>query len=95
MTWHSGFIVSSRWYPEWLPPLTSGFKSGQGYGKVLVRLMRDPDATVKDVAGQCVVIRVPWVGRYARPVFVNGDLFCGTFRCTRATILEAPAYCGP
>lgn len=95
MTRYVRFIVSPWRYPEWLPPLTSGFKSGQGYGKVLVRLMRNPDAAVKDVAGQCVVIRVPWVGRYARPVFVNGDLFCGTFRRTRATISEAPAYCGP
>lgn len=51
--------------------------------KVSARFMRDSDATVETVDGKdIVVIRVHWVDRYTRPVFIDGNLFGGTFRRT-------------
>ncbi len=51
--------------------------------KVSVRILKDEDATVEDVDGKkVVVIRVPWANRYTRPVFIDNDLFGGTFRRT-------------
>ena len=51
--------------------------------KVSARFLRDSDATVETVDGKdIVVIRVPWADRHTRPVYINGDLFGGTFRRT-------------
>lgn len=51
--------------------------------KLSARFMRDSDATVETVDGKdIVVIRVPWVDRYTRPVYIDNNLFGGTFRRT-------------
>lgn len=51
--------------------------------KLSARFMRDADATVEPVDGKdVVVIRVPWVDRYTRPVYIDNNLFGGTFRRT-------------
>lgn len=51
--------------------------------KVSARFMKDGDASVESIDGKdVVVIRVPWANRYIRPVFINDDLFGGTFRRT-------------
>ena len=65
--------------------------------KVSVRFLKDSDATVETVDGkEIVVIRVPWADRHIRPVYINGDLFGGTFRrahtgdhqCSREEVLS-------
>ncbi|MBR3327989.1 MAG: putative DNA binding domain-containing protein [Atopobiaceae bacterium] len=51
--------------------------------KLSTRFMCDADASIEEVDGKrIVVIRVPWVDRRLRPVFINDDLFGGTFRRT-------------
>lgn len=51
--------------------------------KVSARFLKDEDATIEEVDGKRIaVIRVPWVDRHSRPVFINDDLFGGTFRRT-------------
>lgn len=52
-------------------------------GKVSARFLKDEDASIEEVDGKhIVVIRVPWVDRHSRPVYINDDLFGGTFRRT-------------
>ena len=49
--------------------------------KVSARFLKDGDASVEEVDGKSVVvIRVPWVDRRMRPIFINDDIFGGTFR---------------
>ena len=49
--------------------------------KVSARFMKDSDATIETIDGKSiVVIRVPWAERHIRPIFINGDIFGGTFR---------------
>ena len=51
--------------------------------KLSVRFMKDADTTVETVEGKgIVVIRVPWVDRYTRPVYIDNSIFGGTFRRT-------------
>ena len=51
--------------------------------KLSSRFLRDGDATKEVVDGKSiVVIRVPWVDRRMRPVFINDDIFDGTYRRT-------------
>ena len=51
--------------------------------KVSARFMKDTDASVEVVDGKSVVvIHVPWVDRYTRPVFIDNKLFGGSFRRT-------------
>ena len=51
--------------------------------KLSARFMKDADATVETVEGKdIVVIRVPWVDRYTRPVYIDNSIFGGTFRRT-------------
>ena len=48
--------------------------------KLSARFMRHSDATVETVDGKdVVVIRVPWVDRHARPVYIDNSSFGGTF----------------
>jgi len=65
--------------------------------KVSARFMKDGDAAVETVDGKdIVVIRVPWADRHIRPVYINNDLFGGTFRrahtgdhqCSREEVLS-------
>ena len=45
--------------------------------------MKDSDATLETVEGKdIIVIRVPWVDRHMRPIFINDSIFGGTFRRT-------------
>ena len=51
--------------------------------KVSARFMKDSDATLETVEGKdIIVIRVPWVDRHMRPIFINDSIFGGTFRRT-------------
>ena len=51
--------------------------------KLSARFMKDADATVETVGGKdIVVIRVPWVDRYTRPVYIDNSIFGDTFRRT-------------
>lgn len=51
--------------------------------KLSARFVKDADATVGTVGGKgIVVIRVPWVDRYTRPVYIDNSIFGGTFRRT-------------
>lgn len=46
--------------------------------KVSTRFMKDSDATVETVDGKdIVVIRVPWVDRFTRPVYIDNKIFGG------------------
>ena len=65
--------------------------------KVSARFLNDSDATVETVDGKdVVVIRVPWVDRHVRPVYIDDNIFGGTFRrthtgdhrCTREEVLS-------
>lgn len=68
-----------------------------GDDKLSARLLCDEDASVEEVDGKrIVVIRVPWADRRVRPVYIDGDLFGGTFRrahtgdhrCSREEVLS-------
>ncbi|WP_165057062.1 RNA-binding domain-containing protein [Adlercreutzia sp. ZJ176] len=51
--------------------------------KVSARFMQDSNVSKKTVDGKdVVIIRVPRADRHVRPVYINGDLFGGTFRRT-------------
>ena len=51
--------------------------------KVSARFMQDSHVTKENVDGKnVVVIRVPWADRHIRPVYINDDIFGGTFRRT-------------
>ena len=51
--------------------------------KISARFMRDADATVETADGKdIVVLRVPWVDRHMRPIYINDSIFGGTFRRT-------------
>lgn len=51
--------------------------------KLSARFLSDADATVETVDGKdVVVIRVPWVDRFTRPVYIDDKIFGGTFRRT-------------
>jgi len=53
--------------------------------KISARFMKDSDATLETVEGKdIIVIRVPWVDRHMRPIFINDSIFGGTFRRTHA-----------
>ena len=65
--------------------------------KVSARFLNDSDATVETVDGKhVVVIRVPWVDRHVRPIYIDDNIFGGTFRrthtgdhrCTREEVLS-------
>ncbi len=65
--------------------------------KLSARILRDEDAHIEEVEGKrIVVIRIPWADRRIRPIYINGDLFGGTFRrthtgdhlCSREEILS-------
>ena len=65
--------------------------------KVSARFMKDSDATIETIDGKSiVVIRVPWAERHIRPIFINGDIFGGTFlrmhtgdhQCKREEVLS-------
>lgn len=65
--------------------------------KVSARFLKDSDATVETIDGKdIVVIRVPWVDRHMRPVYIDNSIFGGTFRrthtgdhrCTREEVLS-------
>lgn len=76
-----GFVVHG--IPKAGKVLNDFWNAALSEDKVSARFMRDADATVKTVDGKdIVVIRVPWVDRHTRPVFIDGDLFGGTFRRT-------------
>ena len=51
--------------------------------KISARFMKDSDATLETIEGKdIIVIRVPWVDRHMRPIFINDSIFGGTFRRT-------------
>lgn len=51
--------------------------------KLSARILSDGDVTIEVIDGKSlVVIRVPWANRYVRPVYIDDDLFGGTFRRT-------------
>ncbi len=65
--------------------------------KLSTRLFRDKDVQIEMVDGkQVLVINVPWANRRIRPIYINGDLFGGTFRrmhtgdhlCSREEVLS-------
>ncbi|WP_165249529.1 ATP-binding protein [Adlercreutzia sp. ZJ141] len=65
--------------------------------KVSARFMQDSHVTREIVDGkEIVAIRVPWADRHIRPVYINDDIFGGTFRrthtgdhhCTREEVLS-------
>ena len=65
--------------------------------KLSARLFRDEDARIETVDDRrIIVIHVPWADRRIRPVYINGDLFGGTFRrmhtgdhlCSREEVLS-------
>ena len=67
--------------------------------KISARFMKDSDATLETIEGKdIIVIRVPWVDRHMRPIFINDSIFGGTFRrthtgdhqCKREEVLSMP-----
>lgn len=49
--------------------------------KVSINLLTDSDVNVYEVSGGLImVITVPRASREQRPVYINGDIFKGTFR---------------
>ena len=65
--------------------------------KVSARFLQDSDATIEMVDGKSIVaLNVPRAERHIRPVYINGDLFRGTYRrmhtgdhlCTREEVLS-------
>ena len=65
--------------------------------KLSARILSNRDALIEEVDGkQIIVIRIPWADRRLRPIYINGDLFGGTYRrvhtgdhlCSREEVLS-------
>ena len=76
-----GFVVHG--IPKAGKVLDDFWNAALSEDKVSTRFMKDSDATVETVDGKdIVVIRVPWVDRFTRPVYIDDKIFGGTFRRT-------------